>query len=102
MKNRLDSTDKIYYMRAILGVIAGLTIGAIIAPGTAQSTVLGIIILMGILFYMISYFSSKKMINNIPKSEKRKFIMNGIFPFIFLLLLFMIMMYTGLHQDLAS
>jgi hypothetical protein len=29
--NRLDSTDKIYYMRAILGVIAGLTIGAIIA-----------------------------------------------------------------------
>lgn len=102
MKNRLDSTDKIYYMRAILGVIAGLTIGAIIPPGTAQSTVLGIIILMGILFYMISYFTSKKMINNIPKSEKRKFIMNGIFPFIFLLLLFMIMMYTGLHQDLAS
>lgn len=100
--NRLDSTDKIYYMRAILGVIAGLTIGAIIAPGTAQSTVLGIIILMGILFYMISYFTSKKIINNIPKSEKRKFIMNGIFPFIFLLLLFMIMMYTGLHQDLAS
>lgn len=100
--NRLDSTDKIYYMRAILGVIAGLTLGAIIAPGTAQSTVLGIIIMIGILFYMISYFASKKMINNIPKSEKRKFIMNGIFPFIFLLLLFMIMMYTGLHQDLAS
>ncbi|MGB9167489.1 MAG: hypothetical protein WCB31_01010 [Nitrososphaeraceae archaeon] len=100
--NRLDSTDKIYYMRAILGIIAGLTIGAIIAPGTAQSTVLGIIILMGILFYMISYFTSKKITNNIPKSEKRKFIMNGIFPFIFLLLLFMIMMYTGLHQDLAS
>ena len=100
--NRLESTDKIYYMRAILGIIAGLTIGGIIAPGTAQSTVLGIIILIGILFYLISYFSSKKMINNIPKSEKRKFIMNGIFPFIFLLLLFMIMMYTGLHQDLAS
>ena len=100
--NRLESTDKIYYMRAILGIIAGLTIGGIIAPGTAQSTVLGIIILIGILFYLISYFSSKKMINNIPKSEKRKFIMNGIFPFIFLLLLFMIMRYTGLHQDLAS
>ena len=48
--NRLEPTDKIYYMRAILGVIAGLTIGAIIAPGTAQSTVLGIIILIGVSF----------------------------------------------------
>ena len=100
--NRLESTDKIYYMRAILGIIAGTSIGAIIAPGTGQPTVVGIIMLIGILFYLISYFTSKKIINDVPKSETRKFIMNGIFPFIFLLLLFMIMMYTGLHQGLAS
>ncbi|MDF2738111.1 MAG: hypothetical protein K0S93_1970, partial [Nitrososphaeraceae archaeon] len=45
---------------------------------------------------------SKKIIPNVPKTEKRKFVTNGIFPFIFLLVLFMIVSYTGLHQNLAT
>jgi hypothetical protein len=99
--NPLDLIDKIYYMRAILGIIAGMTLGSIISPGTPQEGVLGLIIVIGILFYIISYVAAKTITLDNTKIEKRKFITNGIFPYMFLLLLFMIMMYTGLHQSLA-
>jgi protein-S-isoprenylcysteine O-methyltransferase Ste14 len=89
-------------MRAILGIIAGVSIAFSISPGTNQGTILGIMIVMSILFYIISYWISKKIIPNVPKTEKRKFVTNGIFPFIFLLLMFMIISYTGLHQNLAT
>jgi protein-S-isoprenylcysteine O-methyltransferase Ste14 len=98
----LEPTDKIYYMRAILGIIAGVSIAFSIAPGTGQGTILGIIIIMSLFFYIISYWISKKILPNVPKTEKRKFVTNGIFPFIFLLLMFMIVAYTGLHQNLAT
>lgn len=87
-------------MRAILGIIAGITLGSIIAPGTTQETILGLVFVIGILFYIISYIAAKKIALN-EIIEKRKFITNGMFPYMFLLLLFMIMMYTGLHQSLA-
>lgn len=89
-------------MRAILGILAGIIIAFSISPDTNQGTILGIIIIMGILFYIISYWISKKILPNVPKAEKRKFVTNGIFPFIFLLVLFMIVSYTGLHQNLAT
>lgn len=98
----MEPTDKIYYMRAILGILAGIIIAFSISPDTNQGTILGIIIIMGILFYIISYWISKKILPNVPKAEKRKFVTNGIFPFIFLLVLFMIVSYTGLHQNLAT
>lgn len=98
----MEPTDKIYYMRAILGILAGVIIAFSISPSTNQGTILGIIIIMGLLFYIISYWISKKIIPNVPKTEKRKFVTNGIFPFIFLLVLFMIVSYTGLHQNLAT
>ncbi|HEX6294593.1 MAG TPA: hypothetical protein VFZ46_05510 [Nitrososphaeraceae archaeon] len=98
----MEPTDKIYYMRAILGILAGVIIAFSISPGTNQGTILGIIIIMGLLFYIISYWIAKKIIPNVPKTEKRKFVTNGIFPFIFLLVLFMIVSYTGLHQNLAT
>lgn len=98
----MEPTDKIYYMRAILGIIAGVSIAFSISPGTGQGTILGIIIIMSLLFYIISYWISKKILPNVPKTEKRKFVTNGIFPFIFLLLMFMIVAYTGLHQNLAT
>lgn len=88
-------------MRAILGIIAGITLGSIIAPGTTQEAILGLIFVIGILFYIISYIAAKKIALNEIKIENRKFITNGMFPYMFLLLLFMIMMYTGLHQSLA-
>jgi hypothetical protein len=89
-------------MRAILGIIAGVSIAVSISPGTGQGTILGIIIIMSLFFYIISYWISKKILPNVPKTEKRKFVTNGIFPFIFLLLMFMIVAYTGLHQNLAT
>jgi protein-S-isoprenylcysteine O-methyltransferase Ste14 len=98
----LEPTDKIYYMRAILGILAGIIIAFSISPDTNQGTILGIIIIMSILFYIISYWISKKILPNVPKAEKRKFVTNGIFPFIFLLVMFMIVSYTGLHQNLAT
>ena len=98
----MEPTDKIYYMRAILGILAGVIIAFSISPSSNQGTILGIIIIMGLLFYIISYWISKKIIPNVPKTEKRKFVTNGIFPFIFLLVLFMIVSYTGLHQNLAT
>jgi hypothetical protein len=98
----LEPTDKIYYIRAILGILAGVIIAFSISPGTDQGTILGIIIVTSLLFYIISYWISKKILPNVPKTEKRKFITNGIFPFIFLLVMFMIVSYTGLHQNLAT
>jgi protein-S-isoprenylcysteine O-methyltransferase Ste14 len=89
-------------MRAILGILAGVIIAFSISPDTNQGTILGIIIIMSLLFYIISYWISKKILPNVPKSEKRKFVTNGIFPFIFLLVMFMIVSYTGLHQNLAT
>jgi hypothetical protein len=41
-------------MRAILGLIAGIITGLAIAPGTDQNTAGGIVILIGIVFYIIS------------------------------------------------
>jgi phage shock protein PspC (stress-responsive transcriptional regulator) len=89
-------------MRAILGIIAGVSIAFSISPDTNQGTILGIIIIMGLFFYIISYWISKKILPKVPKTEKRKFVTNGIFPFIFLLVMFMILSYTGLHQNLAT
>ena len=97
----MKPTDKVYYLRPLLGIIAGVTIAFIIAPNTNQGTVIGIIFIMALFFYIISYWLSKKIIPNVPKAEKRKFITNGIFAFIFLLLMFLMMAYTGLHQHLA-
>ncbi len=98
----MEPIDKIYYIRAILGIIAGVVIAFSISPDTNQGTIIGIIFITSVLFYIISYWISKKIIPNVPKTEKRKFITNGIFPFIFCLLMFMILAYTGLHQNLAT
>ena len=93
--------DRIYYMRAALGVIGGVIAGLVIVPGTDQGTIVGMVILIGLFFYLISYGISKKLGRTVQEQQKRKLATNGIFPFIFLLLMFMIFIYTGLHQGLA-
>lgn len=89
-------------MRAILGLIAGIITGLAIAPGTDQNTAGGIVILIGIVFYIISYGVAKSIAKKIPQATRRKLVTNGIFPFIFMLLMFMIIVYTGLHQKIAG
>jgi hypothetical protein len=87
-------------MRAILGLIGGIFTGFAIAPGTGQGAAIGTVILIGLLFYIISYQVAKRMAKNITKPQRRKLATNGIFPFIFMLIMFMIAVYTGLHQNM--
>jgi hypothetical protein len=93
--------DRIYYLRAVLGIIGGVMAGLIITPGTDQGTTIGIVILIGLFFYLLSYGLSRKIGLTVQKTQRKKLATNGIFPFIFLLLMFMIFVYTGLHQGLA-
>jgi hypothetical protein len=97
----LEVLDKVYYIRALLGVIAGVIAGLVIIPETDQGAVMGIIILTALVFYLLSYGISRRIDRTIPKSQKRKLATDGIFPFIFLLLMLMILVYTRLYQDLA-
>jgi len=87
-------------MRAILGVIAGIITGFAIAPGTGQGLAVGTAILIGIILYITSYQIARRMASNTPKQQRRKLATNGIFPFIFMLLMFMIVVYTGLHENM--
>lgn len=94
----MDVQDKIYYLRIILAAIAGSIVGIIIKPHAVQSNTIGITIVVGIIFYIASYIIAKKLAGNIPKDKKRKLITNGIFAFIFMLLTFMVMIFTVINQ----
>jgi protein-S-isoprenylcysteine O-methyltransferase Ste14 len=94
----LDVQDKIYYLRTILAAIAGSILGIIIKPHAVQSNTIGIIIVVGIIFYIVSYIIAKELVGNIPKDKKRKLITNGIFAFIFMLLTFMVLIFTVINQ----
>lgn len=98
----MQPLDRIFYTRAILGLIAGVIVGIAIGPGTEQASAVGIAFSIGIVFYILSYATGKRVSGNIPKKERRKVATSGIFPFIFLLLMFMIITYTVLHQNIAS
>jgi hypothetical protein len=98
----LESLERVFYMRAALGLIAGIIAGIVIPPGTNQNTAAGTVILIGIIFYIVSYGVAKGIAKDIPQTLRRKLATNGIFPFIFLLLMFMIIVYTGLHQKIAG
>jgi protein-S-isoprenylcysteine O-methyltransferase Ste14 len=94
----MDVQDKIYYLRTILAAIAGSIVGIIIKPHAVQSNTIGITIVVGIIFYIVSYIIAKKLAGNIPKDKKRKLITNGIFAFIFMLLTFMVIIFTVINQ----
>ncbi|MGA6923592.1 MAG: hypothetical protein WBY22_11755 [Nitrososphaeraceae archaeon] len=98
----MQPLDRVFYMRAILGLVAGVIVGIAIGPGTDQASAVGIAFSMAIVFYILSYSTGKRVFGNIPKKERRKVATSGIFPFIFLLLMFMIITYTVLHQNIAS
>ena len=98
----MQPLDRVFYTRAILGLIAGVIGGIAIGPGTEQASAVGIAFSIAIVFYILSYATGKRVSGNIPKKERRKVATSGIFPFIFLLLMFMIITYTVLHQNIAS
>jgi uncharacterized membrane-anchored protein len=87
-------------MRTICGLSAGIITGFTIAPGTGQAAAVGTAVFIGFVFYIISYQVAKSMAKNSLKPDRRKLATNGIFPFIFMLIMFMIVVYTGLHQNM--
>ncbi len=96
--SRLEQLDRIYYMRAILGIIAGVILGVALNPSNRGSA-LYFIVFIGFILYIISYIAAKKIGTGVKSEERRKLATSGIFPFIFLLLMFMILVYTGLHGN---
>jgi len=95
----LDIFERLYYMRALIGVAAGIVAG-IVAPGEFdQYTSISTAILVGIVFYFASLVIGGRIAKNVPKDKRKKVATEGIMPFIFLLLTFMIIVYTALHQS---
>jgi hypothetical protein len=97
----LDVQDKIYYLRTIVAAIAGSILGIMIKPDSEQSNTIGVTILVGVIFYIISYIIAKKMVGDIPKDKKRKLITNAMFAYIFMLLTFMVITYTAINQHVV-
>jgi len=88
-------------MRAIVGVGAGIVAGFVIPIAFDQSTSIATAMLIGIVFYSISLFIGRRIAKNVPRDKRKKIATEGIIPFIFLLLAFMIIIYTALHQSLV-
>ncbi len=88
-------------MRTIAAAIAGSLLGMIIKPQADQANTIGITILVGIIFYYMSHIIAKKMAVGISKDKKKKLVTNGIFAFIFMLLTFMVIIFTVLNQHIV-
>ena len=93
----LEQWDRIYYIRAIIGAISGVILGSVLPYPSDNQIAGGLVFLIALIFFIISYIVAKKMMPNVKSDEKRKLVTNGIFPFIFLMFMFMIIVYTGLH-----
>jgi ACR3 family arsenite efflux pump ArsB len=105
-KGNLDIFERVYYMRAIVGIAAGVITGLVISSvlpfnssGQDQRATIAITLGMALMFYFISFGIGKSIAKNVPKDKRRKVATDGIVPFIFLLLTFMIIVYTALHQS---
>ena len=96
----MDTFEKVYYTRAVLGVIAGVIAGFLIPVEFDQIASVMTAMLLAIVFYFISYGVAKGIAKNVPKDKRRKVATDGIVPFIFMLFTFMIIVYTALHQSI--
>ncbi|MCI0564560.1 MAG: hypothetical protein MN733_39335 [Nitrososphaera sp.] len=96
----MDIFDRVYYMRAISGAVAGIIAAFVIPFGSDQGAAVGITFLIAIAFYIISFGIGKSIAKNVPKDKRRKVALDGVVPFIFLLFTFMIIVYTALHQSI--
>lgn len=96
----MDVFDRVYYMRAIVGIVAGIIAGSVIQVEYDQQTSVGIAIMIAIVFYIVSFAISKRIAKNVPKEKRRKVATDGIIPFMFLLITFMVLVFTALHQSI--
>jgi hypothetical protein len=71
-KCTLDIFDRVYYMRALVGVVAGIVAGAVIQVEYDQNASAGIAILIAIVFYFISYAISKGIAKKRTKGKAKK------------------------------
>ena len=95
----MDVFERIYYTRAVHGIIAGIIAGVVIPIDHDQSTAVGIALLLAVVMYFISLAVGKRIANNVPREKRRKIATEGIIPFIFMTIVFMVLVYTGLHQS---
>jgi uncharacterized membrane protein YjjP (DUF1212 family) len=95
----LDIFERLYYMRALAGVAAGIVAGIVIPVEFDQYTSIATAILVGMVFYFVSLGIGRRIAKNVPKDKRKKVATEGIMPFIFLLLTFMIIVYTAIHQS---
>lgn len=86
-------------MRALVGVAAGIVAGIAIPVEFDQYTSIVTVILIGMIFYFVSLGIGRRIAKNVPSDKRKKVATEGIMPFIFLLLTFMIIVYTALHQS---
>ncbi|MGI0049181.1 MAG: hypothetical protein ACREAW_06535 [Nitrososphaera sp.] len=98
----MDIFERVYYARAIIGVAAGIVAGFVIPVEFDQAASVGIAVLIAFVFYFISFGVGKTIAKNVPKDKRRKVATEGIIPFIFMLLTFMIIVYTALHQSILT
>ena len=96
----MEIEDKIYYLRVVLAAIAGSILGIIVKPNSDHSNTIGLTILIGIIFYAISQIIATRIAKNVPKDKKKKVITIAIFGFMFMLLTFMILIYTVINQNI--
>jgi uncharacterized membrane protein YjjP (DUF1212 family) len=96
---RLNIFERLYYMRALAGVAAGIVAGIVIPAEFDQYTSIVTAVLIGMVFYFASLAIGRRIAKNVPKDKRKKVATEGIMPFIFLLLTFMIIFYTALHQS---
>jgi hypothetical protein len=100
----LDVFERVYYMRAMAGVAAGIIAGFLIPfePGVFnQELAVGTTIGIAFVTYFISVGVARSITKNVPKDKRKKIVLDGVIPFIFLLLAFMIIVYTALHQSVV-
>ena len=86
-------------MRALVGVAAGIVAGIVIPVEFDQYTSIVTVILIGMVFYFVSLGIGRRIAKNVPRDKRKKVATEGIMPFIFLLLTFMIIVYTALHHS---
>lgn len=95
----MDVFEQVYYARAIVGVAAGIVAGFVIQVDYDWNTSVLVAIGIAIMFYFISLAVGKSIAKNVPRDKRRKVATDGIIPFIFMLLTFMIIVFTALHQS---